>query len=450
MKLPSILAHLTIGSAMLAAGLPALAQAERPVPPGAFADATFTTAYVRLGLREADALLYRPARGAAQGIALVYVHPNGNTFPEPPGAQMARRGYPIVMVNYHGDDAERDDAFGPAISQAIRYARALPGVRKVVLVGHSGGGHLTTFYTNVALNGPGACSGPEKLYPCAAERATGLEKPDGLILLDPTLGTLHQANAIDPAAEAGKRDAALDMFATANGFDAATKSARYAPGFVMGFHSAQAARSTRITAAALARLRLINSGKGPYRDDEPLVIPGMGNLAAGARLFQPDTRLLSRTQGVYATLKADGSLAMGPIRSVRPAMGQDPGALGTLAQMTRNTTVRNYLATSAIRLSPDFAMTEDDITGVDWKSGMASTPGNAEGVTVPTLVLTMSCHYLVVPDEIVFRHLAARDKTLMAVEGATHLFAACRPEYGDTTKRTFDAVAAWLAQDGRF
>ena len=95
-------------------------------------------------------------------------------------------------------------------------------------------------------------------------------------------------------------------------------------------------------------------------------------------------------------------------------------------------------------------MTADNILGVDWKSSLTSTPANAEYVTVPALVLTMSCSHAVVPGEIVFDHLAAKDKTYVAVEGAGHDFTACGPEYGDTSKRTFDFVDHWLAERGRF
>ena len=118
--------------------------------------------------------------------------------------------------------------------------------------------------------------------------------------------------------------------------------------------------------------------------------------------------------------------------------------------MAQNTTVREFLAQSAIRIGKDFAFTEDDIVGVDWKSAMNSTPGNAEGITVPTLVMAMTCHYLMVPDEIIYDHLAAKDKELVMVEGATHGFAPCRPEFGDTARRTFDYVDTWLKQPGRF
>jgi hypothetical protein len=64
--------------------------------------------------------------------------------------------------------------------------------------------------------------------------------------------------------------------------------------------------------------------------------------------------------------------------------------------------------------------------------------------------MVMSCHYLVVPGEIIFDHLRSKDKTYAAVEGAVHMFTPCRPEYGDTVKRTFDYVDSWLSRAGRF
>jgi hypothetical protein len=64
--------------------------------------------------------------------------------------------------------------------------------------------------------------------------------------------------------------------------------------------------------------------------------------------------------------------------------------------------------------------------------------------------MPMTCHYLVVPEEIIYDHLATKDKTFAAVEGATHGFAPCDPKYGDTTKRTFDFIDSWLSKDGRF
>jgi hypothetical protein len=49
-----------------------------------------------------------------------------------------------------------------------------------------------------------------------------------------------------------------------------------------------------------------------------------------------------------------------------------------------------------------------------------------------------------------FDHLAAKDKTFAAVEGALHNFTPCKPEFGDTKKRAFDFMDSWLSKPGRF
>ncbi len=417
----------------------------QPARPGA----DFRTQYIRLGSNDAEGLLYQPAQAPKLGIALVYAHPSGNNFNHASGREMARRGYPVLTVNYRGES----DSLGylPVISRGIAHVQSLPDVRRVILVGHSGGGHLNALYQNVAEHGPSACQGGGKIYPCRGEGLAGLEKPDGLILLDPTLGAFHQMSSVDPAVQTGKRIAGLDMFSPGNGYDRQEKRATYSAQFARRFYAAQSARNARIVEGALARLQALSQGKGRFSDDEPLVISGRGVGPAGARLYQPDTKYAASTKAPHLLLRAGGGDAEQIIASVRPPSGgQAAAALDSLSVMTQNTTVRRFLAESAIRTSANFAITGNDIIGVDWSSAVTSTPANAAGVSVPALVLTMSCHYLVVPGEIVFDHLGSRDKTYAAVEGAAHVFTPCRPEYGDTVKRTFDFVDAWLAKPGRF
>ena len=51
-----------------------------------------------------------------------------------------------------------------------------------------------------------------------------------------------------------------------------------------------------------------------------------------------------------------------------------------------------------------------------------------------------------IPLEIAYDHSAAKDKEFVAVEGGDHYFKPCKPQYGDTEKRAFDYVDAWLAK----
>ena len=175
------------------------------------------TTYVRVGGRgdtASDAVLYEPAPGITPSrIALLFAHPGASNFNHASGREMARRGYRILLITNEGD--EPADQYGPSISAALKYLRGLPSVENVVIVTHSGGGHHTAFYQNAAENGPAACAGPEKISPCRTDRVKGLEKADGLVLLDPTLGAFHQMSSVDPAVDSAQpreRKADVDMF----------------------------------------------------------------------------------------------------------------------------------------------------------------------------------------------------------------------------------------------
>jgi pimeloyl-ACP methyl ester carboxylesterase len=428
------------------------AESARAATSGPVGSDMFRTEYIRLGSNNSEGLLYTPSHpGTKARIALVYSHPDSNNFNSPIGRELSSRGYRVLMVNYRGADTG-PESFAPTISRGIEYVRSLPGVQKVLIIGHSGGGHLLTFYGNAAEHGPAACQDKQKVYPCNGARLGGLAKPDGIILLDPALGALHKMSSLDPAVndKDRKRDQRVDMFDAANGYGAGAKSASYSAQFAEHFYAAQAARNALLVQRALDRLQAIEQGSAQFTDDEPYVIAGMSATPAGARLYQPDVTILAHTKSRHILLKADGSSPEVIVPSVRPASGEFAAALGSLAVMGQNTTVRHFLANDAIRTTPGYAFTADDILGVQWTSSMASAPGNAEGITVPALVMVMTCHYLVVPGEIIFNHLGSKDKTFAGVEGAVHGFTPCRPEYGDTEKRLFDYVDTWLSGTRRF
>jgi hypothetical protein len=415
-------------------------------------DPEVAVTYMRLSPDTEGFLLTTPEMAPDAHVAMVFSHPNRDNFGEKPGWFMAKRGYPVLLVNYRGEDGVDDpppEDYLPGISAGIDYLKGRDGIDKVVLLTHSGGGHLGALYQNVAENGPGACSGPEKIVPCDVEDIEGLTPADGVVFLDTTLGAAHLMTAVDPAVQPdGSRDPALDMFTAANGY-VPDEGATYAPEFVTAFYAAQAARNDAVIDAALERLGKIEAGEGAWKNDEPFVVRGMGVRAAGARPYQPDLTYQAHTKAPHLLLK-EGGTEETVIHSVRPPMARHLRDLDVFGSMSYYGTVRNFLAGAAIRATPDYAVTADDVVGIDWASAYDSTPSNAEGIHVPTLVLTMSCHYLVVPGEIVYDHLAATDKTYASVEGAVHGFEPCKPEYGDTASRTFDFVDAWTAADGRF
>jgi pimeloyl-ACP methyl ester carboxylesterase len=333
----------------------------------------------------------------------------------------------------------------PAVAQAVKYARSLPGVDTVLLFGHSIGGPLIAFYQNVAENGASVCQGPEKIYPCRADLLKDLPKVDGLIFTDVHLGeSFRLLTYVDPAvmdeAHPLKRNPKLDLFEAANGYNKSTRGATYSKSFLKEFFAAQAARNERLVSDAVERLSAIQKGTGKYKQDEPFDV-----AEANARPLQSDLGLISHTRNEHPLLKSDGSVSKQVVKSVRPPMGQHD-SVGTYEQFS----VRGFLAAEAMHTTKDYMMTEDSITGVDWASSMTSAPSNVEKVKVPVLIMTMSCHYFVVPDEILFDHVASKDKELVYVEGASHGYTPCRPEYGDTMKRTFDYMDGWISDSKRF
>ena len=66
-----------------------------------------------------------------------------------------------------------------------------------------------------------------------------------------------------------------------------------------------------------------------------------------------------------------------------------------------------------------------------------------------TLVMAATCTAHLVLLEIAYDRSPAADKEFLGVEGANHGFNPCKPEYGDTFKRTFDYVDSWLMKPGR-
>ena len=452
---------LALGSGLHAQQAPSggpanLGPGEVSAPTGPVDTERFHVTYVRLGSNRSEGFLYEPKAPAGNArIAIIYSAPQVPAIADigfnPPVAELASRGYRVLYVRHIYLAGETPMPLDEAAetSRGISYLRTLPGVERVVLAGWGLSAMSTTLYASVASNGPTACQNPQVIIPCKAAEASGLAKPDGLILLDPGFAAGDKPFAVDPAYDGSTRSRIdLDEFAAANGYDAATGTARYSPEFRKRYFAAQSARNNKVVDDAMARLKLIDEGKGTSAGDEPMSVPGTTSAGSAAGLFKTDLSLLSHTKQPHTLLKADGSQPMVILRSTRRA-NSGINAVGRTGQCC-SYTLRRFVANDAIRTTKDFSMTEDDVTGVEWKSSNMSTPGAAEGVALPTMVVAMTCFMFVVPSEVIYDHLAARDKTLVGVEGSGHLFTPCSPEFGDTKKRLFDYVDNWLAKPGRF
>jgi pimeloyl-ACP methyl ester carboxylesterase len=412
------------------------------------------TTFVRL-TNNANAVIVEPEtlNPAKARIAVLVTHPeNLNNFNYFIGRALPRYGYRVMMMNYYGPETTYYEYLAP-LSAAVKVLRALPGVEKVVLAGHSTGGPALTTFQDVAENGAKACQEPVRIYKCDTKLTENLARADGLMLLDSNAGSPERSLGLNPAVDPyhpRKYNADLDLFSPKNGYDPATGTAKYSPEFLKKFFAAQAARANQMIDDAQARLVKIEKGEGEYKDDEPLVLGGSGLFSAGGS--RPELAyigLLSRTHGPHMLLKADGTRPVQIIELVKqPQMRR--ADFGPFDQQPYVGSVRQYLATNGLRLGPDYRWTENNIYGVQWRSTYSSIGGNVMGIRVPTLVMTATCAPHTVFHEIAYENSAARDKEFVGVEGANHGFNPCRPEYGDTFKRAFEYVDGWLSKPGRF
>lgn len=411
--------------------------------------------YVKLAgwLNHQHGMLYEPVEpGEKSQIAIINVHSDSDYLDFPIAAALARRGYRSFGGQVFGttlDEKMLD------IKRIVEFLRAVPGVKKVILMGHSGGATLMTAYQNAAENGIQTLKGDDMLYRCTLEEE--LPPADGVMLLDANWGNCAMTLfSIDPAiTEEGcgtKLDPALDTFAPEHGFDPA--GAHYTDEFLDRFFAAQAARNNRIVDLALERLRAIEAGEGKFRDDEPFVVAGAAQFAPCNKLFPQDLSLIAHTREARDLLHADGSVTHEIVHSLRgPKFSQSVTPMSMAAVQT---TVRSFLSERAVYAKPDYRFHADGVTGVGWDNVYCSAVPNVRKIHAPLLCMGMTGGYEFLAAEVIYDNAASQDKHIAFVEGATHNFS---PEheaekfpgqFGDTEKLTFDFVDQWLSAEGRF
>ncbi len=97
-----------------------------------------------LGNRSNGLLMESPQPSPNNRFVVIQVHPDhANNFNYFLLRELASRGYRSLALNYYGPEAEFEE-FLQAIAAAVKYARSVPGVDKVVFATHSGGGPALT------------------------------------------------------------------------------------------------------------------------------------------------------------------------------------------------------------------------------------------------------------------------------------------------------------------
>lgn len=414
----------------------------------------YKTTFVDLGHQ--SAVLYQPVlKVEKSSIGIVVMHSDDDYLGFCANSELSKRGYTVLAtLPAKGKNMEPKLL---NIKAAVDYLRQDPNIRKVVLLGHSGGATVMTAYQLLAEQGLKALSG--KIYTDYSTKVANLPKADGMLLLDANWGnSLMALMSLDPnitgqgcGMNVAKK---LDLADVAVGYNP-NGSSNYTEAFRKAFNQGQRDRLMNLMASASARLSAIKAGKGEFSDDEPFVVAGGCQIRPFNKLFPQDLQLMAHTKEAWPVIKADGSVKVEIARSVRAPM--KPDATSESLAAAEVTTVRGYLSSCAITVGEDFRVREDRIDGVQWNSNINTPVGNVEGITVPLMCMGMTGSWEYLASESIYAHSASKDKSLGFVEGASHMFwpdndaeLYNHTKYGDTVKHLFDYVDRWLEAKGRF
>ena len=392
--------------------------------------------YIQFAPAAVKGALYRPDSGPAPHVAVLLIHRTSNFLSHLATTELARRGFLVLAMNPRSDNNEaavhfEDNALD--IKSGVEFLRRQPGITKIVLLGHSGGGPATTFYQAVAEKGAGYCRGPGKLVECD-DTLAGLPRADGLVLVDAHPGvSVNGLRSLNPAVtderDPRKLDPALDPFSPANGYDPTRP--HYSEAFKQRYFRAQAARMNRLIDLARAALAA--------KDDDVFVVA----RGEGARLMELDPSVHHGTVKPQKLLKNDGTIATQVVESVRPIGRGSEAQNASFANGTRLLTARSFLSANAIRA-------RDSMDDIDWCSSNNSTPCALRAISIPLLVTAMGAHYFIRDNEIHYEVAASADKDFVVLEGATHGIRPCTAcertpgQYSNSVRNFFDYVQRWI------
>jgi len=234
--------------------------------PAAAALAQSTPRFVTLG--PADAALYTPDAGPSPHVGVLVVHRTSDFMRHPACTELSRRGFMVLCMNTRFVNNEmlvRFEEMALDVKAGVQFLRRQPGITKVLLFGHSGGGPTTSFYQAVAENGTAYCKAPERITKCTDDLA-GLPPVDGIVFADSHPGNpVNVLRGLNPSVldernpPAAQVRSELDPFDPRNGFNAQGNS-NYSAEFQRRYYEAQSRRMNALIDASLAKLARMKRG----------------------------------------------------------------------------------------------------------------------------------------------------------------------------------------------
>jgi hypothetical protein len=354
-------------------------------------------------------------------VGILIVHRDGNYMNYHACRTLAERGYLALCMNTRAEGNAAKvvwEDLALDLAAGVQLLRGQPGIRTVLLWGWSGGGGTTSFYQAVAENGVPYCQGANKLSQCS-ERLANLPLADGLILVDTNHGIAHQAivrlnpavvndAAIFSSNARPEIDPSLDPFNPANGYNADGASA-YSTEFKQKYFAAQSQRMNRLIEIAQQKQRAVETGSGPYSDDDLFVIP----QAETAELMRLDPSIHHSTLKAQKLLLNNGEIVTQIVESVRLPEPRLARSAETLWDGTLMLTVRSFLSANAMRST-------HAMTGLDYCSSNNSTPCAVQSISAPQQITAMQANRYLRYNDIHYDLAKSEEKDFFIIEGATH------------------------------
>lgn len=376
-------------------------------------------------------ILYR--RGGERTV-VVFNHPRAGFPSHYLTPFLLEAGFAVfgaMTRTYNNDTACVHEHLIADIAAQVAYLRK-QGFEKVVLLGNSGGGSLSTFYQAQANTAP-----PGRLTDTAAGdpydlNALDLPPADGLILFSAHVGEgVFALENLDPSVidenDPLSCDPSLDMYNPANGYREPPEPSSYSPEFLERYRAAQRARCERLDAKA----REIIARRRRYR--AKMKEPGFAELPLTERLYI--TRMATTSQ--YLTI---ARVAANPSYT---DLSIDPSERVVDSLLHPDPHTGNYmLGGFASVMTP-----EGWLSTWSGLSSRAAALENIKNVGQPVLVVSLTADPGILPHEArgMYDNAAATDKELAYVDGDHYAQARTEPKDAPIADGA-ERVITWLAK----
>ncbi|MBI4484108.1 MAG: alpha/beta fold hydrolase [Acidobacteria bacterium] len=363
---------------------------------------------------------------------IVIMHPRADSRRDWRLPEFARAGIVgLGMASRYENEAEHQiyEEILLDVAAGVKFLREKVGVDKVILLGHSGGGSLMTFYAHQSARRPG-----QRISATPAGNPPDLNKyelpPVDLL----ALSAAHYGagwsfvRKIDPSvvdeSDPTSCDPSLDMYNPANGFKIPPEPSKYSAEFLERYEKAQEARAWRLVDQA----RWYVAEKRFYQ--KLMETPEYRKLDPVEQLKIQRRVLTNRYMVIYRLLAIPRFTDLSLDPSDRLA-GSNGGFRPDLS---------NYSS-----YSHPTVITPEAFLDSESPASYVNIVKQIKEVTIPTLVISGTADRQEYPSERqeMYEASAATQKELVWIEGADHGYLPSGPKAGDGKQRE-RAMAAML------